>query len=116
MSDDLGRAGRGRHPVAVSPIDFLQAWYRRQCDGDWEHQHGIEIGPLDNPGWRLAVDLEGTELEGRIWQRHVVERSEDDWWQAWCDGSTFHAAAGPANLTEAVEGFRAFVESEAGAR
>ncbi len=114
MSDGQSSADRGRRPMAVSPIDFLQAWYQGQCDGDWEHQYGIEIGTLDNPGWRLAVDLEGTELEGRTLQRQVVERSEDDWWQAWSDGSKFHVAAGPANLTEAVEGFRGFAEGQAG--
>lgn len=43
-----------------STITWLQEWYRAQCDGRWEHDHGISIESLDNPGWRLRVDLEGT--------------------------------------------------------
>jgi hypothetical protein len=98
--------------VASNELDFLQAWYRRHCDGDWEHQYGLELGTLDNPGWRLAIDLEGTEYEGRTLERHVIERSADDWMQAWSDGSKFHVAAGPGNLAEAVETFRRFVEGD----
>ncbi len=96
-----------------SQIEFLEDWYRHQCDGDWEHQHGIELGTLDNPGWRLAVDVEGTQLEGVSLARQTVDRAEDDWWQAWCDGSTFQVAAGPRNLGDAIDTFRTFVETNA---
>jgi len=98
--------------VASHEIEFLQSWYRRHCDGDWEHQHGVELGTLDNPGWRLAIDLQGTELEGRTLERHVTERSEDDWLHAWSDGSKFHVAAGPLNLAEAIDLFRRFVDDD----
>ncbi len=100
--------------MAADQLAFLQGWYRRHCNGEWEHQYGVELGTLDNPGWRLEIDLEGTELEGRTLERQVVERSQDDWWQAWCDGAKFHVAAGPANLAEAIEVFRAFVETAPG--
>jgi Immunity protein 53 len=33
-----------------------------QCNGDWEHQYGVCIETLDNPGWIVKVDLEGTGL------------------------------------------------------
>jgi len=103
---------RGRLVVgSASDIEYLQAWYRRHCDGDWEHEYGVEVGTLDNPGWRLEVDLEATELEGKTLERHNVQRSDDDWWQAWCDGSKFHVAAGPENLTDAINAFRTFAES-----
>lgn len=91
-------------------IEFLQSWFKQHCNGDWEHQHGLEVGTLDNPGWRIAVDLEGTALAGRTLDRRVVERSEDDWYQAWSDGSQFHVAAGPGNLAEAIDTFRRFAE------
>ena len=43
----------------------LQKWYADQCDGDWEHQYGVHVGMLDNPGWQVDIDLTDTDLEGR---------------------------------------------------
>ena len=44
-------------------LETLQNWYKEQCNGDWEHQSGITIGTLDNPGWEIKIDLIGTKLE-----------------------------------------------------
>lgn len=41
----------------------LQNWYQLHCDGDWEHSYGVIIDTLDNPGWKLTVDLTDTLLE-----------------------------------------------------
>jgi hypothetical protein len=46
----------------MSDVSRLEAWYSRQCDGKWEHQYGVNIGTLDNPGWTLTVDLVKTDL------------------------------------------------------
>jgi hypothetical protein len=54
------------------------AWYSSHCDGDWEHQQGISIQTLDNPGWLLKVNLIGTNLEGAT----MIPISED------CDDSS----------------------------
>ena len=48
-----------------SSLDFLQQWYAEQCNGDWEHEFGIKIETLDNPGWSLEIDLAKTIYEGR---------------------------------------------------
>lgn len=50
-----------------STVDFatLNAWYRSQCNDEWEHQHGVRLETLDNPGWLLIVDLIHTDLQGR---------------------------------------------------
>jgi Immunity protein 53 len=46
-------------------IIWLQKWYQSQCNGDWEHSYGITIQTLDNPGWSLFVNLDGTMMEER---------------------------------------------------
>jgi hypothetical protein len=43
----------------------LTEWYLAQCNGEWEHRYGITIESLDNPGWRLRIDLAGTRLADR---------------------------------------------------
>jgi hypothetical protein len=38
-------------------LQWLQEWYLEQCDREWEHEYGIKIGTLDNPGWTITIDL-----------------------------------------------------------
>ena len=52
----------GSSEAVKSILTRLSEWYVKQCDGDWEHQSGIRIHTLDNPGWRITVDLGGTKL------------------------------------------------------
>ncbi|UNO42211.1 immunity 53 family protein [Streptomyces sp. MST-110588] len=92
-------------------LDWLQSWYAAQCDGDWEHEWGVTIGTLDNPGWTVAINLEGTDLADRAYSRQQVTRGERDWVTAWTSDSTFHAACGPGNLTEALTLFRAWADT-----
>jgi hypothetical protein len=86
------------------------AWYRSQCDGDWEHQHGVRIGTLDNPGWSLDVDLAGTPQAGRELPQKMIERSETDWVFVEIKNEAFRARGGPANLLEMLGLFLAFLE------
>lgn len=45
----------------------LQEWFEGSCDGTWEHNHGVTIESLDNPGWQVEIDIVGTELEQRAY-------------------------------------------------
>jgi hypothetical protein len=51
----------------TTTVDFtdLIEWYERHCNDDWEHQYGVKLDTLDNPGWMLTVDLIHTDLQGR---------------------------------------------------
>ena len=40
-----------------SIIQWLQDWTKSQIDGDWEHELGVSISMLDNPGWILSADI-----------------------------------------------------------
>jgi hypothetical protein len=60
----------------------LQHWYACQCDGDWEHQYGVKVDTLDNPGWSVTIDLAGTDLEGRPFEpleRGLGDDASTDW-------------------------------------
>ena len=97
-------------------LEELQRWYLAQCDGDWEHEYGIDIGNINNPGWLLAIHVEGTDLAGREFERMVIERSDGDWFHCWVGvpdrpnancvrARAFQAACGPENLPEALRIF-----------
>ena len=60
-------------------IAFLQNWFKKQCNGDWEHVFGIHIETLDNPGWAVDIDLTDTSLQGVEMEFIKHERSEEDW-------------------------------------
>jgi hypothetical protein len=88
------------------------AWYQSNCDGDWEHQHGIRIGTLDNPGWYLDVNLEDTPKAGSILPSKLIERTENDWVAVEVKDNMFKAHGGPGNLSEMIKLFAAFVEGQ----
>lgn len=93
---------------SANVLDWLQDWYAAQCDGDWEHEWGVTIGTLDNPGWTVKISLEETDLADRAYARQQITRGEHDWVMAWTSEKTFHIACGPGNLTEALTLFRAW--------
>jgi hypothetical protein len=93
----------------MNPLSDLQSWYLSRCDGDWEHQYGVKIETLDNPGWSLKVDLCGTDAEDQTFGRTKIERTEDDWISCWVEKNEFNAAMGPQNLAEGIEIFLRWV-------
>jgi len=65
----------------------------------------LKIGTLDNPGWSLRIDLEGTPLRGETFQEHQTEWSNDDWIVARKNFDVFEASGGPVNLNGMIEDF-----------
>lgn len=84
-------------------LQRLQDWYKRHCDGDWEHQYGVRIDTLDNPGWSVEIDLHGTRPRG--FEPLKVERSEEDWIQCRREGSKWLGFGGARNLDELLRTF-----------
>lgn len=101
----------GDAKAVTEDLDFLQDWYLAQCDGEWEHIYGVEIGSLDNPGWWLLVPLTETPLEGRLLEYRILNDDQDDWVHCWSKGDRFEAATGPKGLVLALQQFRLFVGS-----
>lgn len=94
----------------MDEIQWLQRWYRSQCDDEWEHAYGIKIDTLDNPGWSVAIDIKGTTVENRPFQAVKIERTETDWIHCRVDKSRWKGFGGPNNLIEIVSVFRNWVE------
>jgi hypothetical protein len=107
--------------VNDNPISWLQNWYTTQCDGDWEHDYGITIGTLDNPGWYVVINLVKTPLEAAAFEPVQKHRSDEDWvecrivetqaegrweWVGDLGGRRYQGAGGSHNLLEVVHIFR----------
>ena len=101
----------------MDPFGRLQSWYKKQCDGCWEHQHGVEIGTLDNPGWSLSIDLAETELENKVFEAvRIGEIAQDyiedpNWIDCKVKNNKFDGACGPQKLGELISIFIEWSES-----
>jgi hypothetical protein len=92
---------------------WLATWYAAQCDGDWEHQNGVAIGTLDNPGWSLTINLEGTPLEGRAFVAQEHDLMNDvSWWTCDVKGTNFEGRCGPRDLPAVLSAFRKWAETD----
>ena len=96
------------------PLDRLVAldrWYASQCDGQWEHQYGISLGTVDNPGWHLKVDLAETYLADRPFDQ-VFEDQGGDWIRYFVRDQVFIGACSPSRLAELIDAFLLWAGSD----
>jgi hypothetical protein len=97
----------------------LQAWYKAQCNEDWEHSYGVKIETLDNPGWTLTIDLRETDLQDKPFQTRShgviadnLTKSED-WMVCKVEEQRFKGAGGPNKLEELIATFIEWAKSNA---
>jgi hypothetical protein len=92
--------------MEIEILEWLQRWYASMTNGDWEHQKGISISTIDNPGWLVVIDLAESQTNCKPFHRIEVERSDTDWLHCWVNQNQFNIACGPTNLSESLEMFR----------
>ncbi|MGO4109393.1 immunity 53 family protein [Paenibacillus sp. YAF4_2] len=86
-------------------FSWVQNWYEKNCNGDWEHSYGIKIETVDNPGWYVEIDLTETYLEDKHFNSIKIERNEDDWFYCAVRERQFVCAGGAKNLIEILSIF-----------
>jgi hypothetical protein len=96
----------------MNMIQWLQEWYKSYCDGDWEHQYGISITTIDNPGWDLKVDIINTDIEGLEIDYQLIEINENDWYGFKADKYKFEAFGDPSKLETLILKFKEIVENK----
>jgi hypothetical protein len=97
----------------------LELWYWAQCNGDWEHRHGVEISTLDNPGWSVRIDLHRTILRDKpfepVSERIPSEGEEDEpdtWWSCQVVEQQFQGHGDPGSLARILQVFLEWAKSE----
>lgn len=95
-----------------SLLSDLQNWYAAQCDGDWEHFFGITIETLDNPGWRIRIQLQGTRLDGKSFEAIEQHDTDDCWLSCQVEDGVFLGAGDPGRLAEIIRTFLVWAKSE----
>lgn len=77
----------------------LQKWYKSKCNGIWEHEYGLTIDTLDNPGWEVQLSGESGKKTLEI----IIENSDEDWFCIKADESKFYGYGGIDNLDIILE-------------
>ncbi len=113
---DSGQSGaeppHSKVRLKMSILSELQEWYKSNCDGDWEHQYGIHIETLDNPGWSVTIDLEYTNLEGKQFGRIKNHHSEQSWIECWVEDEKYRSFGDPSRLEEIFGVFVTWAKSQ----
>lgn len=81
------------------------SWYDSNCNGSWEHHHGVQIDTLDNPGWLVTISTIDTTCPLPPECEHDERRSSVDWINWRVEDYTFKGAGGPRNLPELIDTF-----------
>lgn len=87
-------------------IEWLENWYSNQCNGNWEHDFGVKINTLDNPGWEITIDLTDTEiiLVDEEWK--IYQKNDQDWYGYKICDNVFNAAGDPKKLNFIISLFK----------
>ena len=95
----------------MESIEWLNNWYRSNCNEEWEQSYGVKIETISNPGWEFSVDLTDTPYEGKtLTEKQLI--SNTDWYTITCNGITFDAIGDTTKLGVLISLFRKFVETE----
>ncbi|MBL7816050.1 MAG: immunity 53 family protein [Saprospiraceae bacterium] len=86
----------------IDSIIILQQWYESNCNNDWEHQYGIKIETLDNPGWSVCIDTTNTPLEGVNFSSYG-ETNRNSWYDIKTHNNVFIGYG--SNLSDIIQIF-----------
>jgi hypothetical protein len=90
----------------VSDIEWIEKWFKKHCDGDWEHENIFRIESISNPGWSLTVDLSETPLESYNFDSGLVTNGEGDFYWIKVGNGKFDAFGDVSKLGFLIKSFR----------
>lgn len=95
----------------MKALEWLEWWYEEACDGNWEHLYGISIDTLDNPGWKVRIDLRETEFEDMCMDKIVQDNGERDWYTCRIENRIFEGCGDCRKLKTIITIFRNCAEN-----
>ena len=93
-------------------LEWLDGWYQRQCNGEWEHTQGVRLKSLDDPGWHLTINLAGTSAVNARPQQLRMETQSGGWLACSIADECFEGSGDPRKLEQIIGVFRRWVETE----
>ena len=81
----------------------LQTIISHFINGQWEHEEGVIIQTIDNPGWMIKVSLYGTFLQGCDFTEVEKELSTKEWYVCRVKNGYFEGFGSVNNLDNIVD-------------
>ena len=94
----------------MNVLDWINEWFKSNCNGDWEHGYGIIIETMDNPGWKVDIYLYDTELEGQLFDEIIINNNDTDWMSCKVEDYFFKGIGDPNKLQKILEIFKNWAE------
>jgi Immunity protein 53 len=91
-------------------LEWLDRWYQRQCNGEWEHSRGVRLESLTDPGWQLTIDLAGTTAANAAPQRLQLDTLCGEWITCSIVEDRFQGSGDPRKLEQIIGVFRQWVD------
>jgi hypothetical protein len=91
-------------------LDWIQHWFKTNCDGEWEKNEIIQITTLDNPGWEVEIDISKTSIANLEVKWILNENSKHDWYGVKIENQRFIAAGDAAKLTFLLDLFKQMID------
>lgn len=97
--------------MEIELLQWLEEWYRAQCDGSWEHLFGVSVETLDNPGWHVEIDIEDTNLMNKDFNEIWYDKGAEDWLICRINQGKFEGSGDPKKLLSILQIFKDWVEA-----
>lgn len=91
-------------------LDWIQNWFKNNCDGEWERGEGIQINTLGKPGWEVEIDISNTSLANIQIDWILNENSVQDWYGVKIENQKFTAAGDSGKLRFLLSLFKETIE------
>ena len=95
----------------MNNLVWLENWFRQNCNGDWEHFHGVNIGTLDNPGWYVKIDLKETDYANKQVQELNQNIDNNNWITCSISGGVFRGYGDTLKLETIIGVFRNWISA-----
>lgn len=91
-------------------LDWIQHWFKNNCDGEWEHNEIIQITNIKNPGWEVEIDISKTSVAKLEVKWILNENSKQDWYGVKIENQKFTAAGDISKLNFLLNLFKDMIE------
>ncbi|MDB9720391.1 immunity 53 family protein [Winogradskyella sp.] len=91
-------------------LDWIQDWFKSQCDGDWEKDEVIQITTLATPGWEVEIDISNTSLANLEIKWILNEINRQDWYGVKVENAKFLAAGDGGKLMFLLDLFKQMID------
>ena len=90
--------------------DWIQNWFKNNCDGDWEKAEVILINTTENPGWEVEIDISNTSIANMNINWILNENGAQDWYGVKIENQKFNATGDSGKLKFLLGLFKEMIE------